>query len=305
MLRGMTWKGMIYNWIQPDRNVQNEILNKAQTINRNNILNSNNDSDINDLFQLANVNDNEHDLLEISSQLKELHNINHTIGQTLDIQNQQLDRIYSKTNTIIDKTLITTLRISQILQQKNNLLYDFTTSFLGVYQFRDRLTNDFLSVSHDYNCYLSSSSKRNSFFNVFVKEKHIFILQNKKSLRFLGTTWYGTIRCVALTISPTEECYVDFTADDCYSGILCLANNWGHGGWLKRPKRLRQSTESTSDQNVQSKAQIDDNNCSTNEIQSNMLYEVTKNVSDKSDMIQFYVDLISQDINYDLQQFND
>eukprot|EP01036_Dinobryon_divergens_P026328 gene26328-34958_t len=175
------------------------------------------------VYYNKNNEEEEKQLQDISSIVAQLHDISVTMGEQLDRQTKALETVEELTEKVTDKSLYVTLRATQLstrVKGKNEQI------FIGKFQFIDCVRGKFLSSVPDkatfFNCFASSDGVRN-----------IFGIQNEKTLKFIGCTMWGTVRCAASYFGTQEECFMEFNGEE--TGLLLLARNWGSGGWLKYP----------------------------------------------------------------------
>ena len=166
----------------------------------------------------------------------QLHDISITMGEQLNRQNKALETIEELTEKVTDKSLYVTLRATQLstrVKGKNEQV------FIGKFQFIDCVRGKFLSVqtpaplssssvsssssfplSNTPPTSLSSNSStvddvlvlksvpdRATFFNCFASSdgvRNIFGIQNEKTLKFVGCTMWGTVRCAASYFGTQE-----------------------------------------------------------------------------------------------------
>eukprot|EP01035_Chromulina_nebulosa_P030123 gene30123-40002_t len=201
------------------------------------------------VYYNKNNEEEEKQLQDISSIVAQLHDISVTMGEQLDRQTKALETVEELTEKVTDKSLYVTLRATQLstrVKGKNEQI------FIGKFQFIDCVRGKFLSVYTPAPSSSSSSSSSSSvvddvlvlksvpdkatFFNCFASSdgvRNIFGIQNEKTLKFIGCTMWGTVRCAASYFGTQEECFMEFNGEE--TGLLLLARNWGSGGWLKYP----------------------------------------------------------------------
>lgn len=183
----------------------------------------------------------EKQLEDISSMVAQLHDISITMGEQLNRQNKALETIEELTEKVTDKSLYVTLRATQLstrVKGKNEQV------FIGKFQFIDCVRGKFLSVQTpaplpssslsstsssfplsntpptslslnsstttagvDDVLVLKSVPDRATFFNCFASSdgvRNIFGIQNEKTLKFVGCTMWGTVRCAASYFGTQE-----------------------------------------------------------------------------------------------------
>lgn len=227
VLRGMTWVGMVYNAFtsEPEPSVEpsHERIDTSKIIESKNISSECKSSVIeNNQF---NSKDDE-DILEISQSVQQMYDISVAMTQYLDNQNSSLERIQTKTEKIHEDTLAATLKSSRIIQR-----HDKTQGVdIGKFQFIDTVTGFYLCVEN-YCLELTDKPKRSSYFQCYKRHDNLIGLQNCKTMKYLGTTYYGVVKVSGDYWGKMEDCWVNLTGAP--SGILILSRNWGSGGWLK------------------------------------------------------------------------
>jgi hypothetical protein len=206
------------------------------------------------------------DLDEISSAVATLHKMSLDIGNQLDHQGVVIDKITEKTEKVTEQTLAVTIRASQLSDRARNR----KPTHVGIIQLVDVVSGKYLAVT-DSRLVLSEKKDRSTYFACFVKESHLFGLQNEKTLKYVGCAMLGHIIAESLYFGTQEECYIDIDAKT--TGILFIARHWGAGAWLKRPLAdlLNASTASASPP------------------PHPYLTETTTGITDKSGMIEFHV----------------
>lgn len=168
-------------------------------------------------------------LIDISNTVAELHGMSLLMADVLDGQRTTIDRIDRKTEIIHDKTLAVTLKASQITQRSKKGRSDF----IGKFQFVDMESGMYLCVNIDESLELTASPGRSSFFHCFSKADNIVGIQNCKTLTFIGTTWFGSVKAAGRVFGKQEECHIGLR-DGELTGLFLLSKNWGGGGWVKK-----------------------------------------------------------------------
>lgn len=162
----------------------------------------------------------EKELEEISSIVAQLQEIGVSMGDQLDKQNQQLEQIEVLTDKVAENTLFVTLRATQLSTRVKGRGEQI---FVGKYQFIDCEEGKFLGVltssctakemsanpldSLDDSLVLKSVPDRSTYFNVFASSdgvRNIFGIQNEKTLKFIGCTMWGTVRCASAYFGTQE-----------------------------------------------------------------------------------------------------
>jgi hypothetical protein len=173
--------------------------------------------------------------------LQTLKSIGVNLGEQLDAQNQQLDRIEKSTDKVNDRTLAVTLRTTRLTQRTSS----DKGQYIGTFQFIS--TNPtllgMLAVQGE-TLFLSTTADVSTLFDCFLRYGTIVGMRSKYSARYVGCTIWGTVAVSGGYFGSQEECYFDFMAEE--SGLLCLARNWGAGGWLKASP-LTATTKSVQD----------------------------------------------------------
>lgn len=175
----------------------------------------------------------EKQLQDISSIVAQLHDISVSMGEQLDRQTKALETVETLTEKVTDKSLYVTLRATQLstrVKGKNEQI------FIGKFQFIDCVRGKFLSVYTpvpvssvlsavpsssttmttavvDDVLVLKSVPDKATFFNCFASSdgnRNIFGIQNEKTLKFIGCTMWGTVRCAASYFGTQEV------------GLLCM-----------------------------------------------------------------------------------
>jgi hypothetical protein len=206
------------------------------------------------------------DLEEISSAVATLHKMSLDIGNQLDNQGVTIDKITEKTEKVTEQTLAVTIRASQLNDRSRNR----KPTHVGIIQLIDVVSGKYLAVT-DSRLVLSEKKDRSTYFSCYVKESHLFGLQNEKTMKYVGCAMLGHIIAESLYFGTQEECYIDIDAKT--TGILFIARHWGAGAWLKRPLADL----------------IDPATASSSPPPHPYLTETTTGITDKSGMIEFTV----------------
>jgi hypothetical protein len=300
-LRGMSWSGMVYNmWSEKisgyGKNDANESsvesihvkdTHNATAPGSSISLNANSTSNT-----LGSTN-MDPALLEIARAAEELKDISLTMGQEIRSQNEKLDNIDKKSSIVHDKTLAVTLKTTQV----TNRFKSAKTVKLGRFQFKDIVTGLYLSSKSDGVLVLVRNPTRSTYFNAYVKEGNIFAIQNVKSLKYMATTWTGPIRCTGMNFTKGEECHVIDLKDDTDTAFFFLCNNWGSGGWLKRPQEVIVPESKLSEHTKGAVHRHGKVNVSSKDAAAfEYVYgAVTKNLADKEDMAMFRVKCVAME----------
>lgn len=219
LCRGMTWSGTIYNLFAKEPSAQiNKDNSNGKTI-----------TTTQRTAKAQQVEIENEDLREISNAVAELHAIGTAMGGHLDAQNALLNKIDTKTEQVHSDTLAVTLRASQLTNRNKSV----KTRQLGTIQLHDCESGRRLAVNADGFLELVASNDRSTFFDCFEKGENIYALYNKKRLKYLGNTWYGSIRGLGNVFGKQEEVYLDLK-EGRETGLFFLSNNFGGGGWLKK-----------------------------------------------------------------------
>jgi hypothetical protein len=182
------------------------------------------------------------DLREISSAVDTLHRMGVEIGNQLEQQRAVVDAVEAKAEAVTDKTLALTLRASQLSDRSRQR----KPQYCGLYQFVDVDSGHYLSA-HEGHLVLLPKISRSTYFNLFVKESHLYALQNEKTQKYLGCSITGGILAASQYFGTQEEVYVDLSPSSGSSGLLFLARHWGAGGWLRGPGATQNTAMNTID----------------------------------------------------------
>lgn len=240
-LRGMTWKGYFYNLVSNDGKLRPASTTAKMRAEQHSTAphshlsaNENNEScpesnlispKSSDLQIRKQNQDNE--IEKLSSSLTKLQDVSVSIGQTLIEHDEIADSLTEKTNDANDYALSVTLRTAQMSQRSTGS----KATLVGEYKFKT-MHNNFLSVFDD-SITLTPQFNWSTVFRVYVKENHLFALQNAKTRKFIGLNFWGSVVATSSGFGKNQEVHIDMTSK---TGILFLASNWGNGGWLKPDK---------------------------------------------------------------------
>jgi hypothetical protein len=236
VLRGMTWSGMLYNFVTKEPIAQKDLVSDHQkplekTYDRNQYQR---EREI--LFAggaPSSLGSDEEDIIKLSGTLDQLEKISVTINKSLQSQTELADDLNEKTAQVNDIALATMLRTAQLTHRaKNSIEVE-----IGVYFFLHRLSGQYLSVNGS-TLTLSRSLNRAALFRIFSKECHILGMQSLRTFRYVGINLWGGVVVSSTSFGSYEEVFIDL--DHCKEalGILFLAANWGGGGWLQSPVKV-------------------------------------------------------------------
>jgi hypothetical protein len=236
ILRGMTWSGFVYNQCVTTKELVLGTTPALPPPNQPSVIRpqSNGASPqpqpavTTTMTGLGTAPREKDDLDEISSAVATLHKMSLDIGNQLDSQGVIIDKITEKTEKVTEQTLAVTIRASQLSDRARNRV----PTHVGIIQLVDVVSGKYLAVT-DSRLVLSEKKDRSTYFSCFVKESHLFGLQNEKTLKYVGCAMLGHIIVESLYFGTQEECYIDIDAKT--TGILFIARHWGAGAWLKRP----------------------------------------------------------------------
>ncbi len=240
VLRGMTWTGSIYNIYsdiagalsttaskQPDttestghqRETTNELKHIPAPLYRSQQITINTEK-----FSCANPEDAALD--ELAKAVDTLKNMGIVIGQQLQQQNSQIDRIDSASDIIHDKTLEVSIKATKLGKQSKT----DAGVYAGTFQFL--ATNHlFMLAANGESLVLTTSADPSTLFRCYIRQNTIVGLQNEVTGKFIGCTIWGTVAVSGEYFGSHEECYIDLDGNE--SGLMFAARNWGSGGWLK------------------------------------------------------------------------
>ena len=148
------------------------------------------------------------------------------MGDTLQHQNKILDRVSDKVTCVNDTTITVTIKAAQL----SHRIKGSKAKFFGIFQFKAIKTDKYLAVKDTF-LILQERCDRSTYFNCYLKEDTLVGIQNRKTLKFVGVTAWGSIRCSGEYFGKSEDCSLDLASEQ--SGLLFLSCNWGSGGWLK------------------------------------------------------------------------
>jgi len=290
-LRGMTWGGYLYNKCVDTKEI---VFGQApgSAAAASNMSNTTNQATNNPTSTSAASGGNsplmsnggrekeKDDLQEISAAVATLHHMSLEIGSQLDMQSYAIDSLSHKTEKVTEQTLAVTLKASQLRDRSRRSRAEYG----GMYQFIDTVSNQFLSVI-DGRLILSPVLNRATYFHCFVKESHLFAMQNDKTRNYAACAFLGHI-CVESTYFGTqEEVYIDFKAAK--TGILFCARHWGAGGWLKRPPVPTNNTSTTNTNTTNNTTGSSASGTTQAPAVLPYLTETTSSIDDKEGWIQF------------------
>ena len=258
VLRGMSWSGWLYNTLIATDEPVPEFNKSAGTKAVAGMTRANNAAALGDgataetwretaerdhagRAASADSSDESKQLEAICLQVEDLKQLSLVMSDQVASQTGQLERIDNKTDRVRDKTLEVTLKAAQYTQRSRRN----KPKLLGRFQFLEASSREFLAaVGEDLT--LLPGTNRATFWNVFQKEDNLVGMQNCKTHKFIGSTFYGAVRCSGNYFGKQEECHVANVEPRTFkdeSGILVLCKNWNRGGWLKRSSEPRPAHE--------------------------------------------------------------
>lgn len=245
-LRGMTWSGWVYNMFNNEGKLQpassnnrsggdKRNQNRTSELCRGNISEGSGLESISQDTSSPNESNNkiksqrqDQEIDNLSKSVAKLQDISMAIGETLVEHDEITDSLVNKTSDTNDYALTVTLRASQLAQRSTGS----KAVLVGEYKFKT-FHNNYLSVFDD-TITLTPQFNRSTVFRVYVKENHLFGLQNMKTHKFLGLNLWGYVVATSTGFGKNQEIHVDLSGEK--TGILFLKSNWGSGGWLKPDK---------------------------------------------------------------------
>ena len=293
----MTWSGYLYNILTPPSfpssssttttaaNVTNNKTASSFNLSHNtSIPNSNYNSSLTTTKQITNpnptgtkndqyeekksltLNEEEEAILEISRNVSELHTIAEIMGDELDKQNNNLNRLDNKLLNVYDSTVQCTIKASQTLMKS---AYKTRIDYIGRYQFKyviptpnnnttisssyyyptsflspsssssssstttmtdlyTTLTQQyFLAVDQEGSLILSTTINKSTYFDIYCKESNIYAIQNVKTMTFLTITLFGTIKAFGRNFGVNEELVLEIDPNEIkLTGIFFIKSNW-------------------------------------------------------------------------------
>jgi hypothetical protein len=229
IVRGMTWSGYFYNLVTPKPAVpaagnsavsytvrsSDRRSEQSQTGNKRELFSGTNTEAVNDDA-----------LTLVSRSLAELHDISLAMGESLDRQNQGLERLDQKTEKTHDDTI-------QVLL-KSSLLIHYNKSskpiMIGEYCFVVSHPGGYLGVSGDSICIVSHIDL-SSTFRCYIKDDNLYGLQSSLTFKFLSTGYFTAISYHESDLTKSSMCHIDMSGAE--TGIFMMDCNWGGGGWIK------------------------------------------------------------------------
>ncbi len=144
------------------------------------------------------------EILKLSQSVSQLHDISITMNKSLIDTNAALDRVSNKSETVFNKTLVVTLQTSQLTRRNSQK----KSEFVGCFQFIETVSKRFLAVDAEDNITLSPTLNRATYFDIYAAENNLFGIFNNKTLKYLGSTWLGGVKCAGLVFGRQEECHL-------------------------------------------------------------------------------------------------
>lgn len=229
----MTWSGRLYNLFITDEAVTPKMKQGGPTLPP---------LDRKDATQIQGriVDEKDGGLNEISVAMEGLKQIGLCIGEAIDSQNCDLARINEKSQIVHDDTLAVTLKAAQLTTRNKSS----SISKIGVFSFKEITSNQYVSVDEIGNIVLLPTANRSSYFECYCKEENIFAFRNCKTLKYLGTTWLGYVKCLGDRFGKQEECHASDLQDEKVTSLFFLGINFGSGGWLKKVRNADTGEES-------------------------------------------------------------
>eukprot|EP01031_Cornospumella_fuschlensis_P037836 gene37836-45964_t len=238
-MRGMTWAGMIYNAVSAISTTSSSSKNPAvdattsvsfshSQANRAN--DHAQDSEDHNLFEVRPerppLSEEDKMLEELARSVSSLHSVSVTIGEALESNTKQIDRLDLNAEKLHDETLYASLRASRLTASKAS---SSLIKPIALYQF---VTDDGLLASVGERLVITKNATRSCIFGCYVKNQMIIGLRSETTLKYVGCTIWGTIAVSGEYFGSQEECFVDLNGRR--SGILLMSRNFGGGGWLKK-----------------------------------------------------------------------
>jgi len=258
LLRGMSWSGWLYNLVTadpppPPTHVAQftasassiKVSQQQQQQQRSSSIDS-----------AARVDDEggtwreSQQLDNIQARVEEIHSIAVSLSRSVGSQNESIERIEAKTEQVKDKTLSNTLKAAQVSAS----VFRSRDAYVGSFQFIEQASGKYLAaVGEDLR--LVVTPDKSTFFECFEKggvrerstaqylgvasqpihDDGILIgLKSGKTLKYIGSTWIGSIKVLGNVFGAQEQCHVKLNGEP--TGIFVLSLNWGAGGWLKAPQ---------------------------------------------------------------------
>jgi hypothetical protein len=251
VLRGMTWSGSLYNvysdissiFSGPGHHSEIELhqektceerlptpLYRSQKLpsqNAQQLWQPTSSSSSSQALEPTTVGSDEDVILtELAGAIDSLKSMGIIMGEQLQQQNSQIDRIDTKADLVHDKTLAVSIKASKLgrSSQPNAGVY------IGTYQFL-ATSNLFMLAAKGDNLVLTTSADLTTLFKCYVRQNTIISLQNEVTGKYVGCTMWGTVAVSGEYFGSHEECYIDLDGKE--SGLMFVARNWGSGGWLK------------------------------------------------------------------------
>lgn len=171
-------------------------------------------------------NDEDAILNELAGAIDSLKSMGVIMGEQLQQQNAQIDRIDSASDQVHDKTLAVSLKATKLSKSSQT----DPGKYVGTYQFL-ATTNLFMLAAKDDSLVLTTSADLTTLFKCYIRQNTIIGLQNEVTGKYVGCTMWGTVAVSGEYFGSHEECYIDLDGKE--SGLMFVARNWGSGGWLK------------------------------------------------------------------------
>lgn len=176
--------------------------------------------------------------------LGELSHIAKSLNQSLEQQNETMDSLHDKSDSMLVKAQLNTRRADRLIQNKSWTPRAAPT-FSRKVTIRHLATGKYLAVVKGDLYLLPQVNRQSCVFSVWTRTRQgrIFGLQNKCTDKWAGQSLFGSLVCTSSTFGRREEWEADSDEkDDVASSeeskhwnrtrLLCASAGWGAGGYL-------------------------------------------------------------------------
>ena len=249
IVRGMTWSGWLSNKFrnspQPkvDKAMSNistgficpdckQILNSSEELLQHHFsVHSNNTSSFPD-ERLSSLEEPTKDvstdqfLEQLGPQLAELKEIGLAMGNALDAQNKQLDRIDFKTEKTTDDMRKVTVKAAKLASNSLKVRFQHRVAF------QECSTRLFMQSINGELVASEDIATPNTIFRAYTVGENgdIWGFQHEKSRYFIGINRYGNLRVAGKALKSYEQFAVNMDAAE--SPMFVYASYFGTGGWV-------------------------------------------------------------------------
>jgi hypothetical protein len=166
----------------------------------------------------------------LSRNLNEMGYIAGSIHETVARQNQTIDRLDTKSESVLEKTKQVTRRADRLVQSKTWVAEKPT--FVARMTIRHAESGKYLAVVNNDVYLVPRLHPETCVWSMWKRKGGLLGLKNKFSDKWIGQNLLGSLVCSSSSFGRREEWEIENEKDWTKTRLLCASAGWGAGGYL-------------------------------------------------------------------------